>query len=91
MAEDRVEAAQKQIQDTLPPKSEYVVNTSEFLDVKARLMAMHARHKVEDRDANRPRLRKSSSGGTIPVEDGKPGETSPGADDEDDRPVLKRR
>jgi predicted Zn-dependent protease len=93
MTEDRVEAAQKDMQEVLPPKAEYVVNTSEFLDVKTRLASMHARRKVDDKDANRPRLRKSTSGGTIPVEDnkdakGKEGQTS---DEEDDRPKLKRR
>ena len=93
MTEDRIEAAQKEIQQILPTKPEYVVNTSEFLDVKARLMSLHARRKIDDKDkdANRPRLRKSTTGGTIPVEDkdnkGKPGDK----EDDDDRPTLKRR
>lgn len=92
MTDERVAAAQKEIQEVLPPKNEYVVNTSEFLDVKARLVAMHARRKVDnDKDGNRPKLRKATSGGTIPVEDkdnkGKPGDK----DEDDDRPTLKRR
>jgi len=92
MTEDRVEAAQGDIQSVLPAKTEYVVNTSEFLNVKARLMAMHARKKVDDKDTNRPRLRKSTSGGTIPVEDGKEkGKDGQQTEDEEDRPKLKRR
>jgi len=94
MTEDRVVAAQKEIQNVLPPKPEYVVNTSEFQDVKARLMAMHAHRKVDDKDASRPKLRKATGGGTIPVEDkdnkGKPGK--PGdKEEQDERPTLKRR
>ncbi len=91
MTEDRIEAAQKEIQEILPTKPEYVVNTSEFLDVKARLASLHARRKGEEQDSNRPRLRKSTSGSTVPVEDknGKSG-TSDKSDD-DDRPTLKRR
>jgi predicted Zn-dependent protease len=92
MTDDRIEQAQKDIQSVLPQKPEYVVNTSEFNDVKARLAAMHARRKADDKDANRPRLRKSTTGGTIPVEDkdkkGKPGEK---AEEEEERPTLKRR
>ncbi len=92
MTEDRVEAAQGEIQSVLPAKSEYVVNTSEFLNVKARLMAMHARKKVDDKDTNRPRLRKSTTGGTIPVEDGKEkGKDGQQTEDDEDRPKLKRR
>ncbi|MBI3693415.1 MAG: M48 family metalloprotease [Acidobacteria bacterium] len=92
MTEDRIEAAQKEIQQILPTKPEYVVNTSEFLDVKARLMSLHARRKIDDKDkdANRPRLRKATTGGTIPVEGDNKGK--PGAKEEDDdRPTLKRR
>jgi predicted Zn-dependent protease len=90
MTEDRVVAAQKEIQQVLPSKPEYVVNTSEFLDVKARLMAMHNRKKVDDKDANRPRLRRAPGGGTVPVDDKGNGKTSDTGED-DDRPTLKRR
>ncbi len=92
MTEDRVAESQKEIQTVLPPKPEYVVNTSEFLNVKERLLAMHARRKVDDKDANRPKLRKSTSGSTIPVEDGKaPNKDGQQTEDEEDRPKLKRR
>ncbi len=91
LTDDRIEEAQKNIQSYLPSKPEYVVNTSEFNDVKARLVALNSRRKIDDKDANRPRLRKSTSGGTIPVEDkdkkGKAGEKT----EEEERPTLKRR
>lgn len=89
MTDDRIEAAQKDIQEILESKPEYVVTTSEFNDVRARLLAMHNRRKVDKEDPNRPRLRRAPGSGTGPVdadEDGK----KPKAD-EDERPTLKRR
>lgn len=90
MTDDRIRAAQKNIQDLLKAKPEYVVTTSEFNDVKARLLAMHNRRKIEDpRDANKPRLRRAPGSTTGPVdvdEDGKKPKS-----DEDERPTLKRR
>ena len=68
---------------------EYVVTTSEFNDVKARLAAMHNRRKLDDKDDNRPRLKKSPGGGTSPIEGDK--DKSKGKEDEDERPTLKRR
>ena len=88
--DDRIRAAQKNIQELLKAKPEYVVTTSEFNDVKAHLLAMHNRRKVDtDKDSNRPRLRRAPGTGTGPVD-----ETS-GDDkqkpDQDERPTLKRR
>lgn len=88
MTEDRIEKAQKNIQEILPAKPEYVVTTSEFNEVKSRLMAMHNRRKVDDKEANRPTLRRSPGGGTTPVE-GQSGDEK--KSDEDERPTLKRR
>lgn len=87
--EERVGAAQKNIQELLAAKPEYVVTTSEFNEVKARLLAMQGRRKIDpNQDPNRPRLKKTP-GGTVPDEDGKPGKKAP--TEEDDRPTLKRR
>src|SRR5437870_1116311 len=47
MSDDRVRNAQKNIQELLKAKPEYVVTTSEFNDVKARLLAMHNRRKID--------------------------------------------
>jgi predicted Zn-dependent protease len=85
--EDRIKAVQKDIQEDLKPKPEYVVTTSEFNDVKARLYAMHNRRKPDQKDLDRPRLKKSPGSGTI--DDG--GNGNKGSSDDDDRPTLKRR
>ena len=47
MTDDRIKAAQEEIQKILAPKPEYVVTTSEFNDVKARLTMLHNRRKVD--------------------------------------------
>ena len=44
---DRIKAAQKNIQELLKAKPEYVVSTSEFSDVKTRVTAMHNRRKID--------------------------------------------
>lgn len=86
LTDDRIKNAQKNIQEILAAKPEYVVNTSEFNDVKSRLLALHNRRKVDDKDLNRPRLKKApGSGTTIDGEDKKD------KGDEDERPTLKRR
>jgi len=89
MTDDRIKNAQKNIQEILEAKPEYVVTTSEFNDVKARLVSMHNRRKPEDKDANRPRLRRAPGGGTIPVDEN--GNEKQQKEDEDERPTLKRR
>jgi beta-barrel assembly-enhancing protease len=89
MNEDRIKAAQAEIQKDLPSKPEYVVSTSEFETVKARLAMMHNRRKVDGEDPNRPRLRRAPGTGGSGTGDANGGSTS--TDDSDDRPTLKRR
>ena len=86
--DDRVTTAQANIQSMLKERPEYVVTTSEFQDVKARLVAMHSHRKLDPQDPNKPRLRRKPGDGTTTVEDenGKKTKT-----DEDERPTLKRR
>jgi len=84
--DNRIEESQKNMQEQLVPKPEYVVTTSEFNDVKARLSALLNRSKPDDKDANKPRLRKTGSG-RVDSE----GNEKPKSDDEDERPTLKRR
>ena len=70
-------------------KPEYVVTTSEFNDVKARLLAMHNRRKIDtNEDPNKPRLRRAPGSTTGPIDPDENGKT-PKAD-EDERPTLKR-
>ena len=89
MTDDRIRSAQKNIQEYLKSKPEYVVTTSEFNDVKNRLMAMHNRRKVDDKDVNKPTLRRTPGSGTGPVDADENGKTP--KSDEDERPTLKRR
>lgn len=89
MTDDRIRAAQKNIQNYLKAKPEYVVTTSEFGDVKNRLMAMHNRRKLDDRDVNKPQLRRTPGSGTGPVDPDENGKTP--ASDQDERPTLKRK
>ena len=79
---DRIQKSQDEIRSILPAKPQYVVTTSEFDDVKARLAALETRHKVLDqKDANKPSLRRTSTS-TDKSGDNK---------SDDDRPTLKRR
>jgi predicted Zn-dependent protease len=87
--DDRIKATQHNIQEYLKAKPEYVVNTSEFDNVKARLMAMENRHKIVNKDLNKPQLRKKPGSGTT-VDDGS-GSIGTTDSDSDDRPTLKRR
>src|SRR6202789_2302383 len=85
--DDRIKAAQKNIQEMLKAKPEYVVSTSEFNDVKTRVMAMHNRRKIDNsKDSGRPTLRRNPNGQI----DANGDEKAPQAD-QDDRPTLKRR
>jgi predicted Zn-dependent protease len=89
MTDDRIRSAQKNIQDLLVAKPEYVVTTSEFNDVKTRLMAMHNRRKIDNVDPNKPTLRRAPGSTTGPVDADENGKTP--KSDEDERPTLKRR
>src|ERR1700732_4162353 len=89
MTDDRIRAAQKNIQERLVAKPEYVVTTSEFNDVKGRLLAMHNRRKVETDDPNKPRLRRAPGSTTGPIDPDENGKTP--KSDEDERPTLKRK
>jgi predicted Zn-dependent protease len=90
MTDDRIKAAQEEIQKDLVPKPEYVVSTSEFNDVKARLAMLHGRRKLDtNSDPSRPTLRRAPSSGTGPVDANDDG-TKPKTDEEE-RPTLKRR
>jgi beta-barrel assembly-enhancing protease len=87
--DDRIKASQGEIEKDLPSKPEYVVTTSEFNDVKARLAMLHGRRKIDAaKDADHPTLRRAP-GSNGPVDQNEDG-TKPKSD-EDERPTLKRR
>ena len=80
---DRIEKTQEEIRKILPSKPQYIVTTSEFDEVKARLASIENRHKVLDpKDANKPSLRRTSTSS---------GDSTGNGQSDDDRPTLKRR
>jgi predicted Zn-dependent protease len=80
---DRVEHTQEEINRILPPRDEYVVTTSEFDQIKARLGAIENRRKVTDeKEDGKPSLRRASN---------KTGDNGSGQSSGDDRPTLHRR
>ncbi len=83
---DRIEEAQKNIAELLRERPEYVITTSEFDEVRERIIMLSNRRKVGPNvDPNRPRL-KRAPGSAEPAEgDGRKTE------DPDERPTLKRR
>jgi predicted Zn-dependent protease len=87
--EDRIKKSQQEIQKILKAKPEYVVNTSEFNDVKSRLAMLHNRRKVDTDDPSRPRLRRAPGSTTGPVDPDENGNKP--KSDSDERPTLKRR
>ena len=86
---ERIEASQKEIATILPQRSEYIVTTSEFDVVKRRLQLIEANVKVNDKNPNKPSLRKKTAQTTAP----QPGDTSTTSDpnSDPDRPTLQRR
>ena len=86
MTPDRVAAAEKEMKNVLPPRPEYVVDTSEFENVKSRLASLENKHKIQNDNNNsdRPTLRRQQTSNS-PNDNGN-GTQQP----TDDRPTLKR-
>jgi predicted Zn-dependent protease len=78
MTADRIKRAQDEIATMLPAKDDYIVDTSEFEDVKARLSALILKHEIEAGQGARPTLRRR--GPDDKSDSGK-----------DNGPVLKKR
>ena len=66
MTDERIERAQKEILTALPAKDEYIVNTSEFDEIKARLRRLESIHTPNGGKADVPVLRRRPSDDTIP-------------------------
>jgi predicted Zn-dependent protease len=78
----RIEKSQKEIRKILPAKQQYLVTSSEFDRIKARLAELENKHKLlDEKDSDKPSLRRTSNG------DDKSGDPK----SDDDRPKLKRR
>jgi predicted Zn-dependent protease len=82
---DRIAKSQEEISRILPAQPQYLVTTSEFDEVKARLAALENRRKVVDqKESGKPSLRRTASAD-------KSGKDDKDKDKDDDRPTLKRR
>jgi predicted Zn-dependent protease len=79
----RIGKTQAEIRKILPAKQQYIVTTSEFDEVKARLAAIKNKHKLlDEKDGNKPSLRRTSNSSDKTTDQNK---------QDDDRPTLKRR
>jgi predicted Zn-dependent protease len=81
---DRIQHTQEEIAKILPARDEYLVTTSEFDDVKARLARIENKRKLMEPKNGKPTLRRASTADP---------NTDPNAPPQngDDRPTLHRR
>lgn len=83
---DRIGRSEDEIATILPAKPDYIVTTSEFDDVKARLARIENKRKLNNKnDGNKPTLRRTGGSNNDP---NNPGSTTSTGDD---RPTLGRR
>ena len=88
LTKDRIKRVQKTIDELLAEKPEYAMTSSEFVNVREKVLALGNRTRRESKDPNRPTLKRRAPSGTIdPSED----DSERKENDDDDRPVLKRR
>jgi len=76
---DRIQHTQEEIAQILPARDQYLVTTSEFDDVKARLARIENKRKLMDPKNGKPTLRRASTTDPNSPQSG------------DDRPTLHRR
>jgi predicted Zn-dependent protease len=81
---DRIAKSQAEINKILPDRPQYIVSTSEFDDVKARLASLENRRKLTDDKEGRPTLRRTGQSNDKTKD-------KTGDQKDDDRPTLKRR
>jgi predicted Zn-dependent protease len=79
---DRIQRTQEEIAKILPARPEYLVTTSEFDDVKARLARIENKRKLIDHKTGKPTLRRVAT--SDPNDPNAP-------QNGDDRPTLHRR
>jgi hypothetical protein len=85
---DRIIHSEEEIATIMPARPDYMVTTSEFDDVKARLARLENKRKINDgKGGNKPTLRRASSGSG----NNDPNNPNNPASSTDDRPTLGRR
>ena len=85
---DRIMHSEEEIATIMPARPDYMVTTSEFDDVKARLARLENKRKINNgKDGNKPTLRRASSGNG----NNDPNSPNNPANTTDDRPTLGRR
>lgn len=85
---DRIIHSEEEIATIMPPRPDYMVTTSEFDDIKARLARLENKRKINDgKGGNKPTLRRASSGNG----NNDPNNPNNPASSTDDRPTLGRR
>jgi hypothetical protein len=83
---DRINRSEDEIATIMPARPDYIVSTSEFDDVKARLARIENKRKLTDKkDGNKPTLRRTGASTTDPNDPSSPPAST------DDRPTLGRR
>jgi hypothetical protein len=86
---DRIQHSQEEIAHILPARDEYMVTSSEFDDVKARLARIENKRRLTDtKGVTRPSLRRASTGGD---NGGTDSSTDSSTSTSDDKPTLHRR
>jgi predicted Zn-dependent protease len=91
--EDRIQATKKNIEQVLPDREQYIVNTSEFSKVRARIAKLQSEPPVTANNS-KPGLTRTTS----PAGNDRNDRTAPppsdsgnsGSSSDDDRPTLKR-
>ena len=84
---DRISRSEDEIATIMPARPDYIVSTSEFDDIKARLARLENKRKLNDKkDGNRPTLRRVGGGNNDPSNP-----NNPNSSNTDDRPTLGRR
>jgi predicted Zn-dependent protease len=87
---DRILHSQEEIARILPAKDEYMVTTSEFDDVKARLARIENKRRLTDtKGVTRPSLRRASTG--TDSTGSQTSQTDDSNSSSDDKPTLHRR
>lgn len=83
---DRIARSEEEIATIMPPRPDYIVTTSEFDDIKARLARLENKRKLNNKNGgNKPTLRRVGGSNNDPNNPNNPASSG------DDRPTLSRR